>query len=114
MGPSPPSHEIGNEEKDLKKHIRVQLHLENQKEDQCNINYSKRPAPHISARGEPDCYTTRDYPYELKIAHGITQYGKENIFYVEKTHMNYLILPGVSTNRSGIESSGSIQTVLKN
>jgi hypothetical protein len=47
VGPAPPSHQVGDEEKHLQEHIRIQLYLIKQKEQQHHINDADRPAPDI-------------------------------------------------------------------
>ena len=86
MSPSPPTNQIGDQEKDLQKHVGIKTDLKEKKEQQHNIYSADTPTPNIGARRQPYGYTARDGPEELEITHLVTKDGEEYIFNVEKVH----------------------------
>src|SRR6266567_2657658 len=86
MCPAIPTHQIRHEEKNLQKHIRIQLHLKKEKKEKRDIDQPNRPTPHVSTSRKPNCNCSSYCSKKFKIAHRIAKSYKENFVDAEKIH----------------------------
>lgn len=84
VSPSPPTHDVGNKKEYLQKHVRIELHLEEQKKRKSNVDQAQGPAPDI---GHGRKYYGRYAAYpskEFKIAYGVSKYAEKDMIDVEE------------------------------
>ena len=92
MRPPPPSDEVGDEVEDVQKHIRIELYLIKQKEEQHHVDQSYRPIPHDRLCGQPYRYYSSDGAEKFEIAHRVAEDFEENIIDIEEVHKDEIAI----------------------
>lgn len=82
--PSPPADEVGDEEKDLQEHVRVQLNLVEHEKGERNVDDADRPTPDVGACRQPHGNPAGKRGDKFQVAYRVAPGREKDIVNVEK------------------------------
>jgi hypothetical protein len=97
MRPTPPADHVRHEEKNLQKHVGIQLYLVEKKKEKYHVNNSDRPAPDIRFCRKPNRNGSGYRSKKFDVAHLIAKSAEENFIDTEEFCHQRSIIPVILT-----------------